>query len=140
MFSAIGVEKSKLQEQFGPDILIFKYSTTTGSYSAREVLDKLFCGIPPEKLCQRKPVGVSTFASFVVDLNSVPLQDLNADDNGAWITSSPRRTYKVEFLDDHVVVATPLSNEASEVNGNIYTFIRQYGTHKGTPADNSNGI
>jgi hypothetical protein len=40
----------------------------------------------------KKPCGVQTFSSFVVDL----LKDLAADDNGVWTTSTPRHMYEVE--------------------------------------------
>ena len=37
-----------------------------------------------------KPCGVRTFASFLVDLDCVPLWDLHADDNGTWATKEKR--------------------------------------------------
>ena len=40
--------------------------------------------------------GVRHNALFVTDLNSVPLKDLTADDNGSWDISTLRRMYKVE--------------------------------------------
>ena len=39
--------------------------------------------------------GVRHNALFVTDLNSVPLKDLTADDNGSWAFSTLRRMYKV---------------------------------------------
>lgn len=51
-----------------------------------------------------------TFASFVVDLNSVRLKDLYADDNGSWVTSSPRRKYAIE-MDGDVVVSPTLASD-----------------------------
>ena len=55
----------------------------------------LICGVPDAKLCTKKPTGVRVSASFIVDLNSVQLRDVAADDNGVWITSNHRRSYSV---------------------------------------------
>ena len=65
------------------------------NYTAVEMLDMLVCGVPDDKLCTQKPTGVRTFASFVIDLNSVKLKVVGADDR---ITSNPRRSYAAEIF------------------------------------------
>ena len=54
----------------------------------------------PDKTCKSRPVGVHHNALFVIDLNSVPLKNLTADENGSWDISTPRRMYKVEESDN----------------------------------------
>ena len=88
---------------------------------------------PSSGLCTRKPCGVQTCASFVVDLDRVPLRDLHADDNGSWATSSPRRKYVVEKEDDKVISAKMFSDSCTDDSDSVVTIYRQYGTHKGTP-------
>ena len=67
------------------------YGSPRVGYSAHELVDMIFKEDPKKKLCTEKPTGVRTFASFVIDLKSVNHKDLAADDNGVWVTSSPRR-------------------------------------------------
>ena len=121
--------EEKLKSQLGPSIPVYECSTR--SYTALDILDIVVGGAcTSEKLCTKKPTGVRTTASFVIDLNEVQLKDIGADDNGSWITCNPHRTYKVEFHEGHIVAATPVQTPNSS---NCYTVCRQYGTHKGTP-------
>ena len=85
-----------------------------------------------KQICTKKPVGVRSFASYVIDLTKVHLPDLTADDNGIWRVSMPRRTYKVTLVDDTVIDATEVRNPADDEE-NVFTVTRQYGTHAGTP-------
>ncbi len=82
---------------------------------------------PPEKIATEKPCGVCTFTSFVIDLNSVGVKDLPADDNGVWVTS-PRRKYEVKRMDGKIISLRRVQNTSS----NVVTICRQYGTHKAT--------
>lgn len=50
----------------------------------------------PVMICTSRPVAVRHNALFVIDLSSVPLKDLTADDNGSWAVSTPRRMYTIE--------------------------------------------
>lgn len=55
---------------------------------------------------------------------------MTADDNGSWEISSPRRMFEVQRSEATGVV---LSISKSESQGDdVYTLIRQYGTHKAT--------
>lgn len=81
-------------------------------------------------ICRSRPVAVRHNALFVVDLSSVPLKDLTSDDNGSWEVSTPRRMYTIEKNND---TGTILSiKRASTPGTDVYTLIRQYGTHKAT--------
>ena len=97
-------EEELLQLQLGQHIPIFECSGR--SYRAVEILDMLICGVPDAKLCTKKPTGVRVPASFIVDLNSVQLKDVAADDNGVWITSNPHCSYSVEVSCGHVIAAS----------------------------------
>jgi hypothetical protein len=117
-----------LQETLGPNTPV--YESPQKGYSAIELLRILLGKTSASDLCTKKPRGVRTFASFIVDLNSVHLKDLHADDNGSWVTSFPRRRYEVEMDGDDIISATL----ADSTNNNAVTLYRQYGTHKGESA------
>lgn len=88
----------------------------------------------PSKVCVKKPCAVQTFSSFIVDLNQVNLKDLAADDNGVWITASPRRMYEVERKRGKILSVRHITLLAPGVDKkNVVTVCRQYGTHQGTP-------
>ncbi|XP_064629250.1 uncharacterized protein LOC135488544 [Lineus longissimus] len=79
----------------------------------------------------KKPIGVRKNAVFLIDLQSVKYKSLFADDNGAWLTSMPRRKFWVDVSDGEVVGVS--SSAAADVRGKRqYTLLRQYGIHKGT--------
>ena len=83
----------------------------------------------PQGICKSRPVAVRHNALFVVDLDSVPLRNLTADDNGSWAISTPRRTYQVKGSSTGNI----LSIKKTETAGSdVYTLFRQYGTHKAT--------
>lgn len=82
----------------------------------------------PEKICNQRPVGVRHNAVFVISLEKVNMQDLTADDNGSWEVCSPRRKYSVERDSSTGYVLSV--KEAVKDADNVYTLIRQYGTHK----------
>ena len=120
-------DSSPLKEQLGPETPL--YGKPKKGYSALEMLNILFGTTSNLKICTSKPCGVRSFASFVVDLAFVPLRDLQADDNGSWITSSPRRKYVVEKAGDDVV-SVSIASEFDDDEATV-TLYRQYGTHKG---------
>ena len=64
--------------------------------------------VPAEHICHRKPTSVIYSAVFVVDLlGTRSIDDLRADDNGAWIHGGkPRRCYHVEIDKHNIVTAT----------------------------------
>lgn len=44
-------------------------------------------------ICKVQPLGVTKNAVFQIDLDSVPFEDLKADDLGSWTVTGTRRTY-----------------------------------------------
>ena len=93
-----------LQETLGSNTPI--YENPRKGNCAIKLLSILLGKTSASHLCTKKPCGVRTFASFIIDLNSVCLKDLHADDNGSWVTACPRRRYEVEMDGDRVVYAT----------------------------------
>ena len=79
----------------------------------------------------QRSLQVFVSASFIIDLNSVQLRDVAADDNRVWITSNPRHSYSVEVFCWHVIAASYIIN--GEYTDDTYTLFHQYGTHKNTP-------
>ena len=87
---------------------------------------------PELKICTQKPTGVQTFASFIVDLKCVNVKDLAADDNGTWVTSTPRRKYELKQKHGVICSVKYISKVTPEVR-DVITICQQYGTHQGTP-------
>ena len=89
----------------------------------------------PDKVCTCKPTSVTYSSVFVVDLSCVKsIDDLRADDNGAWLHSGkPRRKYKVKFDSSNreIVSATVVNKESN--SDDEYTLVRIYHHHKATP-------
>ena len=123
-------ELEDLKEFLGLETSI--YDTPRHGYNAREILQITLGETPSSSLCTMKPCGVRTFASFIVDLDRVPLWNLHADDNGAWATSSPCQKYVVEKEGDKVISAKVLSDCSEDDSDSVVTIYRQYGIHKGT--------
>ena len=46
-----------------------------------------------KKVCHIQPVGVTTTASFVIDIDDVNFIDLRADDLGVWKTNGTKTTH-----------------------------------------------
>ena len=124
-------ELEDLKEFLGPETPV--YGTPRHGYNALKILQIILEETPSSSLCTMKPCGVRTFASFIVDLDRVPLRDLHADDNGAWATSSPRRKYVVEKEGGKVISAKVFSDSSDDDSDSVVTIYRQYGIHKGTP-------
>ena len=125
-------ELDKLQECLGPKVPIFERPKS--GYCVEEVFRIISGAVPQSKLCIKKPSAVRTFSSFVIDLTKVRLKDLSADDNGVWITSTPRRMYEVERRCGEVVSLRHVTKIVPGVDKKkVVTICRQYGTHQATP-------
>lgn len=59
----------ELKDFLGPETPV--HDTPKHGYSTLEILQIVLGNTPSSKLCTRKPCGVRTFASFVVDLSHV---------------------------------------------------------------------
>ena len=70
------------------------YSQTRTGYSLSKLVDILMITtIPDEKMCQVQPMGVNRNCSFIIDLDSICIDDLKADDLGSWKSNGTRRSY-----------------------------------------------
>jgi len=100
-------------------------------------LFQLMVGIVPDNcVCYQKPSGVTYSSVVVVDLSCVScLEDLKADDNGAWVHGGkPRQNYHVEFDDEtNAVLDAKKVPDLSIKDTNVFTIVRLYHTHKRTP-------
>ena len=92
--------------------------------------------IPAERICSRKPTSVCYNSVFVVDLSCVEsIEDLRADDNGAWLHGGkPRAKYHVDVDPDtfEVMDLVPLDKKSVSPGDNIFTLVRLYHHHKAT--------
>ena len=81
-------------------------------------------------MCSKKPVGVRSFALYIVGLTKVNFADLTADDNGIWQVSMPRRSYEVKQVGDTIIGIEEIKDPGG---ANVFTMLCQYGTHADTP-------
>ena len=90
--------------------------------------------VPADRICHRKPTSVTYNSVFVVDLSCVRcLDDLRADDNGAWMHGGkPRKKYVVDIDPDSGEVISAVPEGESANSGEIYTLVRVYHHHKST--------
>ena len=110
------------------------YGSPRSGYTAHELVSMVYDEDPKLKLCMRKPTDVQTFASFIIDLRSVNLKDLAADDNGVWVTSMLRRMYELKQKQGVIHSLKHIHKVTSEINKcDVLTICRQYGTHQATP-------
>ena len=58
------------------------HSKASKSLISKEILQLCFGEVKDEYICKQKPISVRYNAVFVVDLHSIDLQSLYADDNG----------------------------------------------------------
>ena len=87
-----------------PELPVF--SQTCVGYSLSDIVDILMReSIPEDKVCKVQPLGVSRNCSFIIDLDSVSIEDLKADDLGSWKSNGTRRSYfklnrknRIEFI------------------------------------------
>jgi len=80
-------------------------------------------------------VGVRYSSGFVVDLSGIScLEDLRADDNGAWIHGGkPHRKYVVDCDDTNTVVDVRSIQDDNCNPTNVFTLVWLYRHHKHTP-------
>ena len=125
-------ELNSLQASLGPNVPIFE--SPSHGYSVHEVLRIITEDVPKHKMCTEKPCGVRACASFVIDLSRVNLKDLAADDNGVWVTSSPRRMYELCRKQGKIESLQHISRISHDVDkSNVVIVYRQYGKHQATP-------
>jgi hypothetical protein len=103
------------------------YSKASKSLTSKEILQLCFGEVKDEYICKQKPISVRYNAVFVVDLHSVDLRSLYADDNGVWQTSSPK-TYLRVFLQNGKVDNVEMGNPIDYT----HRLKRQYGKHQAT--------
>ena len=93
--------------------------------------------VPPDRICRRKPTGITQNSVFVIDLSCIRrIEDLRADNNGVWVHGGKlRRHYMVEFDESkcEVVSAAAVDSEEGIAQENLFTLIRLYHHHKTTP-------
>ena len=125
-------EVEELQAMLGPKVPV--YGSPCSGYTVLELVSMVYEKVPELKVCTQKPTGAQSFASFIVDLKCVNLKDLAADDNGVWVTSTPRRMYELKqkrgviYSLRHIPKVTPEIDKCD-----VITIRRQYGTRQATP-------
>ena len=107
--------------------------------SVHQLFTLMLGTVPADKICSRKPTSVHYSSVFVVNLECVAsIDDLRADDNGAWLHGGkPRAKYTVELDPDtsEVINVVPVDRKlaADGGEGRVFTLVRLYHHHKATP-------
>ena len=70
------------------------YSETSSGYNLPELISILMsASASDDKVCHVQPLGVSQNCTIIIDLDSVTVNDLKADDLGSWKSTGTRRAY-----------------------------------------------
>lgn len=111
---------------FNADPELPVYSQTSTGYLATELIDILMSdSISDEKVCRVQPLGVNHNCTFVMDLDSVSIEDLKADDLGSWKSNGTRRMY---FQVDERNKAVFVQAKPTQAAG-YFVLIRRYFIH-----------
>ena len=102
--------------------------------SVNQLFTLMIGAVPAERLCNKKPTSVTYSSVFVVNLLCVRnIDDLRADDNGAWIHGGkPRRCYRVD-KDGSFISTTLYDGTPTPADDDVFTLVRAYHRHKATP-------
>ena len=68
--------------------------------SVKQLFQLMIGEVPSDRICHSKPTRVTYSSVFVIDLSCVGrLDDLRADDNGAWVHGGkPRKNYVILLM------------------------------------------
>lgn len=122
-----------MDDFYNGDLSLPVYCRLRKGLSAKEIYSVILEGPPDEKLCTKKPVRVQHNTVFVVDLESVSIGDVTADDNGVYTDiSCPIKSHKVRFVKGKVSSAVEWCGQPNDPESEVFVLKRQYGTHKGT--------
>ena len=78
----------------GDDPKLLVYSQAVVDFSLSETVDILVCeSTAKDKICQVLPLGVNCNCTFVMDLDSVSIADMKADDLGSRCSNGTCRSY-----------------------------------------------
>lgn len=78
-----------------------------------------------ENICQVQPLGVTKNATFQIDLDKVPFEDLKADDLGSWAATGTKRTH-FRFTETNAIKYATGSPSSSD----YFRLTRRYFVHK----------
>ena len=108
-------------------------SRTLEGLTILQLFTLMIGAVPGDRICRKKPTAITYSSVFVIDLLSVHcIDNLRADDNGAWVHGGkPRRTYHVELSRNGQEIEGV--TEKSAMDKNQFTLVRLYHRHKGTP-------
>lgn len=109
-----------------PELPIF--STVASGYPASELAHILLAkDMNMKRVCHVQPLGVTTNATFVVDVDDVSFSDLKADDLGTWTANGTKSTYFSMSSSGVVHIASGRPSRSS--NSSYYILTRRYYTH-----------
>ena len=78
------------------------------------------------KVCKVQPLGITRNATFQIDLDKVPFEDLKADDLGSWSSTGTKRTHFCFTKNNAIKYATGLPSSSLD----YFRLTRRYYVHK----------
>ena len=106
--------------------MIMKCRVTSG-YPVGDLVNILLkSDMETRTVCTVQPLGVSENAAFVMDVETIDLQDLKADDIGSWHPTGTKRSY-FRFSQFNALRAC---EKRPRDTAEYYTLTRRYYVHK----------
>ena len=136
LFRSVDVERcsspvyQEVDDFYNGDLSLPVYFRLSKGLSAKEIYSAILEGPPDEKLCTKKPVRVQHNTIFVVDLESVSVGNVTADDNGVYTDiSCPMKSHKVCFFKGKVSSTVEWCRQPNDPESEVFVLKQQYGTH-----------
>ena len=120
-----GSENDSVVQYYRGDSELPMFSANSCGYHAETVAQCLLNPVP-DKVCHVRPIGVTTSATFIVDVDDVQFANLKADDLGVWKTNGTKTTLFHILPNGNIFI---LSSKRRAVKGSDYVLTRRYYVH-----------
>lgn len=130
LFRSVDVERcsssvyQEVDDFYNGDLSLPVYCRLSKGLSAKEICSVILEGPPDEKLCTKKPVRVPHNIVFVVDLESVSIGDVTADDNSVYTDiSCPIKLHNVCFVKGKVSSTVEWCWQPNDPESEVFVLI-----------------
>ena len=104
------------------------YSRAPSGYHVGELVDMLLKSTSSKFICTVQPLGVSENATFIIDVETVDIRDLKADDLGSWHPTGTKKSY-FRFSNSGILRISE-KRPSSLASSQYYVLTRRYYVHK----------
>ena len=78
------------------------------------------------QVCKVQPLGITKNATFIIDVDKVPFEDLKSDDLGSWSATGSKRTHFRFTQTNAIRYATGMPSSSNA----YFCLTRRYYVHK----------